>query len=41
MDHREWPWIVHVRGYPRTRLGRLEFVREHWRSLPRQLELPL
>jgi len=28
---------VHVRAYDRTRLGRRERVREHWRSHPRQL----
>ncbi len=34
------PKPVHVRAYQRTRLGQREHVREHWRSLPRQLELP-
>jgi hypothetical protein len=28
---------VHVRDYYRTRLGRREHVREHWRSWPGQL----
>jgi len=27
---------VHVRDYDRTRLGRREHVREHWRSKPHQ-----
>lgn len=31
------PKLVHVRAYVRTRLGRLEHVCEHTRSLPRQL----
>jgi hypothetical protein len=35
------PKDVHVRNYVRTRLGRQEFVREHWRSRPLQLTLPL
>ena len=26
--------MVHVRSYVRERFGRLEFVREHWRSYP-------
>jgi hypothetical protein len=34
------PKTVHVRSYNRTRLGRPEFVHEHWRSPPRhQYEL--
>lgn len=34
-------WCVHVSNYVRTRNGRQEPVREHWRRLPRQLSLPL
>jgi hypothetical protein len=37
----ERAWNVHVRNYVRFRFGRQEFVREHWRRLPRQLSLPL
>lgn len=37
-EHR--PKVVHVCHYVRYRLGRYEHVREHWRSLPRQLLLP-
>jgi hypothetical protein len=29
--------MVHVRSYVRERFGRLEFVREHWRSLESKL----
>lgn len=32
--------VVHVNAYMRFRLGRHEHVVAHWRSLPRQLELP-
>jgi hypothetical protein len=28
---------VHVRSYERTRFGKKEHVREHWRSRPNQL----
>jgi len=35
------PKVVHVHSYVRTRLGRREHVRQHWRRLPRQLTLPL
>jgi len=31
------PKAVHVCAYTRTRFGRLEYVREHWRSWPGQL----
>lgn len=31
---------VFVHAYHRVRLMRLEHVRQHWRSRPRQLELP-
>lgn len=41
MDLDERPVDVHVNAYVRTRLGRREPVREHWRRWPRQLELPL
>lgn len=27
---------VHVRAYERTRFGKQEHVREHWRTHPRQ-----
>lgn len=30
---------VFVRAYTRFRLGKREFVRQHWRSHPGQLEL--
>lgn len=30
---------VFVRAYRRFRLGKWEFVRQHWRSRPQQLEL--
>ena len=30
---------VHVRRYTRRRFGRMENVRQHWRSRPRQLTL--
>jgi hypothetical protein len=33
------PKAVHVCAYTRTRNGRLEHVREHWRSWPGQLDL--
>jgi len=35
------PRIVPVRAYVRVRRRRLEHVRAHWRSLPRQLTLDL
>jgi len=38
MTYVERPNLVHVRPYDRTRLGRREHVREHWRSWPRQLD---
>lgn len=31
---RELLRTVHVNAYIRFRLGRFEYVREHWRSLP-------
>jgi len=31
------PKAVHVCSYTRMRFGRLEHVREHWRSWPGQL----
>jgi len=31
---------VHVYSYVRTRFGRTEHVREHWRGWPNQLRLP-
>ena len=34
------PKGVFVRSYERTRLGHREHVCSHWRSWPRQLELP-
>lgn len=33
------PKSVFVRAYVRLRLGRLENVCQHWRSLPYQLQL--
>lgn len=33
------PKAVHVCAYTRMRNGRLEYVREHWRSWPGQLDL--
>jgi hypothetical protein len=30
---------VYVRRYSRRRFGRVELVRQHWRSYPRQLSL--
>lgn len=41
MAQDERAWNVHVQNYVRFRFGRQEFVREHWRRLPRQLSLPL
>jgi hypothetical protein len=35
------PMPVFVREYERVRYGRQEHVCAHWRSLPRQLELPV
>ena len=40
MDLEQRTKVVHVRDYVRVRFGRQEHVREHWRRLPRQLELP-
>lgn len=31
-----YPKAVHVTAYTRTRLGKLEYVREHCRSYPNQ-----
>lgn len=37
MAHPMRPKAVHVRAYERVRFGRLEHVREHYRSWPGQL----
>nr|DAP28270.1 MAG TPA: hypothetical protein [Bacteriophage sp.] len=34
MNIRTYPYLVHVNAYCRIRLGKVERVREHWRSYP-------
>ena len=38
INHNWSPKQVYVHAYTRLRFGRLESVRQHWRSWPRQFE---